>query len=62
MRIAGKRGRRAVGGDQSSEEKTPAASQPGSRCFALKIRREHEKEKEKNKKATEKLLPKEKSH
>lgn len=30
--------------------------------FALKIRREHEKEKEKNKKATEKLLPKEKSH
>ena len=34
----------------------------GSRCFALKIRREHEKEKEKNKKATEKLLPNEKSH
>lgn len=43
-------------------EKTPAASQQGSRCFALKIRREHEKEKEKNKKATEKLLPNEKSH
>ena len=31
-------------------EKTPAASQQDSRCFALRIRREHEKEKEKNKK------------
>ena len=43
-------------------EKTPAAFQRSSRCFVLKTWREQEKRKGEKQKATEKLLPKEKSH